>query len=169
MNIAEFMVGEFDHEAANTRKVLARVPDAHASWKPHAKSWSMGELALHLANLPTWVARALQSSEFDIEPPGSTPSFPKRVWVSQEALLKTFDDNVAAARALIAATPDAEMMKPWTLKKRGDVVLTLPRAAVLRSFVFNHSIHHRGQMTVYLRMKDIPVPFLYGPTADEAQ
>jgi uncharacterized damage-inducible protein DinB len=168
MGIAQTLLPEFEHEAANTRKVLDRVPDAHASWKPHPKSWSLGELALHLANLPTWTAITLQQSELDVDPPGGK-GFPKRVWESRAALLKTFDENVAAARAVIAATSDADMMKPWTLKKRGDVVFTLPRAAVMRSFVMSHSIHHRGQLTVYLRLKDVPLPFLYGPTADEAQ
>jgi len=167
MTMADFLVGELDHEAGNTRKVLERVPDAHAAWKPHAKSWSLGELALHLANLPNWTAITLQQIEFDLDPPGA-PARPKRAWESRAALLKAHDDNVAAARAVLAATSDEEMMKPWTLKKRGISVLTMPRVAVLRGFVFNHIIHHRGQLTVYLRIKDVPLPNLYGPTADEA-
>jgi uncharacterized damage-inducible protein DinB len=166
MTMAEFLVGELDHEAGNTRKVLERVPDAHVAWKPHAKSYSLGDLALHIANLPTWAGFTLEYPELDLDPPGGA-KWPARVWEGRDAMLKTFDKNVAEARALIAAASDAEMMKPWTLKKRGVSMMTLPKVAVLRSFVFNHSIHHRGQLTVYLRLKDVPLPNIYGPTADE--
>ena len=168
MNIAEFMVGEFDHEAGNTRKVLERVPEAHVTWKPHPKSYSLGDLALHLANLPFWVGLTMNQTELDLDPAGGAPPRPKRVWESRATLLKAHDDNVAAARALIAAAADADMMVPWSLKKRGDVVFTMPRVAVLRGMVFNHIVHHRGQLTVYLRMKDVPLPSLYGPSADES-
>jgi uncharacterized damage-inducible protein DinB len=166
MGVAQSLLPEFDHEAANTRKVLERVPEAHASWKPHAKSYTLGDLALHLANIPTWTAVTLQQPELDIDP--SAPGMTKRVWTSRDALLKAFDENVAAARAVLAVTSDADMMKPWTLKKGGQVVFTLPRAAVFRSFVLSHSIHHRGQLTVYLRIKDVPLPAIFGPSADEA-
>ena len=165
MSIAQTILPEFDHETANTRKILERVPEEHVAWKPHAKSYSLGDLALHLANLPVWVPITLKQSELDIDPSGGGP--PKRVWESRAALLKTFDENVAAARGVIAETSDAEMMKPWTFKKAGKVQFTQPKVAVLRSFVMSHSIHHRGQLTVYLRLKDVPLPFLYGPTADE--
>jgi len=166
MSIAQSLLPEFDHETANTRKVLERVPEAHVAWKPHAKSYSLGDLALHLASLPTWTAITLQQPELDLDASGSAP--PKRVWESRSALLKTFDANVAAARAVLAATPDADMMKPWTMKKGGKAVFTMPRVAVLRAFVMNHAVHHRGQLTVYLRLKDVPLPAIFGPSADEA-
>lgn len=165
MSIAQSILPEFDHEAANTRKLLERVPEAHVAWKPHAKSYSLGDLALHLANLPVWTAITLKQSEFDLVPAvGGTP---RRVWESRAALLKAFDENVAATRAIIAETSDEEMMKPWTFKKAGKVQFTQPKIAVLRTFVMSHTIHHRGQLTVYLRLKDVPLPFIYGATADE--
>jgi uncharacterized damage-inducible protein DinB len=167
MSIAQSILPEFDHETANTRKVLERVPEAYVAWKPHAKSYSLGDLALHLANLPVWAGITLKQSEFDVDPPGGGPGRPTRVWESGTALLKTFDENVAAARGAIAETSDEEMMRPWTLKKAGKAQFTQPKIVVLRSFVMNHSIHHRGQLTVYLRLKDVPLPFIYGPTADE--
>jgi uncharacterized damage-inducible protein DinB len=165
MSIAQNILPEFDHEMANTRKVLERVPEAHADWKPHAKSYSLGELALHLANLPTWAAITLQESGIDLGSGDHSP--PRREFVTRAALLEAFDRNVAEARAAIAATTDAQMMEPWTLRMGGNEVFTLPKAAVLRSFVMNHPIHHRGQLTVYLRMKDVPLPAIYGPSADE--
>lgn len=166
MTMADFLVGELDHEFGNTRKVLERVPEAHIGWRPHAKSYTLGDLALHLANLPVWMGISLRESEFDIDPVDG-PKRPPRVWESRTALLATFDKNTAEARGVLAGTSDAEMMNTWTLKKRGNAVFTLPKVAVVRSFVFNHMIHHRGQLTVYLRMKDVPLPAIYGPTADE--
>jgi len=167
MAIADFLVGEFDHEAQGTRKVLERVPEAHVEWQPHPKSKSMGELANHIAGLPVWVGRALKAKEYDFMAPGApTPGI--RPWESKEALLAKFDKNAAEARALIAAASDAELMEPWSLKQSGDVLFTLPRIAVLRSMVFSHTIHHRGQLTVYLRLKDVPLPGIYGPSADES-
>jgi uncharacterized damage-inducible protein DinB len=166
MSMAEFLVGEFDHEAGNTRKALARVPEAHVAWQPHPKSSSLGELALHIAGLPVWVGRSLQLSEFDLPAPGG-PGPTRDTWKSHDALMAKFEKNTADARAIIAATTDAQFMEPWTLKRGGVAAMTLPKVAVLRSFVFNHTIHHRGQLTVYLRLKDVPLPFLYGPTADE--
>jgi uncharacterized damage-inducible protein DinB len=167
MTMAEFLVGELDHEAANTRRVLERVPEAHVAWRPHPKSYTMGDLALHLANLPVWMGISLRNAEFDIDPEGGR-QIPKRVWESRESLLAAFDRNLAEARAILKETSDAELMNTWTLKKRGAAVFTLPKVAVVRSFVFNHMIHHRGQLTVYLRLKDVPLPGIYGPTADEA-
>jgi len=165
MTIAESMLPEFDREMTNTRKVLERVPEAHHAWKPHEKSYTMGELALHLANIPTWTAITLKQSELDVGASGGKPA--RREFTTRQALLETFDANVTAAREAIVSTPDEEMMKPWTLKDGGRVVFTMPKAAVLRSWIFNHPIHHRGQLTVYLRMKDVPLPNIYGPTADE--
>lgn len=165
MTIAQTLLSEFDHETANTRKVLERVPGEHAGWKPHSKSWTLGELALHIANLPRWGTMMLRQEAFDVGAPGGGP--PKRVFTTTAELLETFERNVAEERGVLASMSDADMMVPWTLKNGNTTVFTMPRAAVLRSSVFNHAIHHRAQLTVYLRMKDIPLPFLYGPTADE--
>jgi len=166
MTMAEFLVGEFDHEAQNTRKVLERVPEQHVDWAPHPKSKSLGELANHIAGLPVWGIRALTTQEYDFLAPGApTPGI--RPWESKAALLAKHDKNVAEARAVIARTTDAQFLENWSLKRGGEVVFTLPRIAALRSMVYSHTIHHRGQLTVYLRLKDVPLPGIYGPTADE--
>lgn len=168
MSIAEFLVGEFDHEAGSTRKVLERVPEEHVAWAPHQKSKTLGELANHIAGLPVWVGRALpEKPDYDFTAPGApTPGI--RPWESKKALLAKFDKNVTDARAIIAATTDAQFMQPWSMKNGGEVVFTLPRLAVIRSMVLSHTIHHRGQLTVYLRLKDVPLPGIYGPSADES-
>jgi len=166
MSMAEFLVGEFDHECGSTRRVLERVPGDQAAWQPHPKSKSLGELANHIAGLPVWVGRVMQTPEYDFLAPGApTPGI--RPWESKEALMAKFDKNVADARAQMLAASDAKLMEMWSLKSASDVIFTLPRVAALRSMVFSHSIHHRGQLTVYLRLKDVPVPGVYGPTADE--
>jgi len=166
MTMAEFLVGEFDHEAASTRKVLERVPEAHAAWAPHPKSKSLGELANHIAGLPVWTGRTLKTTEYDFLAPGA-PTPGVRPWESKAALLAKFDKNAAEARAIIAGTTDAQFLESWSLKRGGEVMVTLPRIAALRSMVLSHTIHHRGQLTVYLRLKDVPVPGVYGPSADE--
>ena len=166
MSIADAALPEFDQEMTNTRKVLERVPDAHTSWKPHPKSWAMGELAVHLASLPMWTTVTLKQTEVDLNPPGG-PGFTPPVFTSTADALKMFDENVKNGRAAIAGSSDADFMVPWSLKKGGKTVFSLPRVVVLRSFVLNHIIHHRGQMTVYLRLKDVPLPAIYGPSADD--
>jgi uncharacterized damage-inducible protein DinB len=165
MAMRDFLVPEFDHEMAVTRRVLERVPMADAAWKPHPRSFSLGELATHIAQLPTWAQATLRGDSMDLQAPDA-PARPT-VPAGTPELLERFDRHVAAARALLADTSDAEMMLPWTLRAGEHVVFTLPRAAVLRSFIFSHTIHHRGQLTVYLRMRDVPVPSIYGPSADE--
>jgi uncharacterized damage-inducible protein DinB len=166
MPTARTILAEFNHEMANTRKVLERIPEEQAAWRPHPKSYSLGDLAMHIANIPTWVPIALTQDELDFDPPGGTKA-PKPAFDTRKAMLKMFDDNVAQAVGAIADTSDEEIKKPWALKNRGVVVFSLPRVAVLRSFVMNHLIHHRGQMTVYLRLKSVPLPAIYGNTADE--
>ena len=165
MAINQAMLPEFDHEMANTRKTLERVPDGKFAWKPHEKSSAMGGLATHLANLPSWTSYTIDQDSLDIAPNGE----PQRATPlnSQTELLETFDKNVAAARAALAGASDEHLFKPWTLLANGKTVLTLPRVAVLRGFVLNHLIHHRAQLGVYLRLNDIPVPSIYGPSADE--
>ena len=164
MAIKDALLPEFDHEMGTTRRVLERVPEGEFAWKPHEKSFSLGQLAGHVANIPTWVEHILRNSVFDVSTAGDTrPTLPD----SLATILADFDRNVKAARAGIAATGDSEMMAPWTFQNAGQVIFTMPRASTLRSFVMNHLIHHRGQLTVYLRLKNVPVPSVYGPTADE--
>ena len=166
MGLGESMLPEFDHEMANTRKTLERVPDDKFDWKPHEKSWAMGGLATHLSNLPGWTSVTIDMDEFDMAPEGK-PATAAPLHSRQE-VLAVFDKNVTAARAAIAGAGDEHLFKPWTLLSNGKKVLSLPRVAVLRGFVMNHIIHHRAQLGVYLRLNDIPVPSIYGPSADEA-
>jgi uncharacterized damage-inducible protein DinB len=165
MPIAQVLLPEFDHEMKITRTVLERIPDAKASFRPHPRSWTLGELGAHLANLPVWGTMALTLGEFDTAPAGGPPRKGPEFQSTAE-LLQRLDANVAAARSHLAAASDADLMAPWSLKRGGATVFTLPRAAVLRSMVLSHMIHHRGQLTVYLRMCDVPLPPVYGPTAD---
>jgi uncharacterized damage-inducible protein DinB len=145
---------------------LERVPEQHVEWAPHPKSKSLGELANHVAGLPVWVGRIMQGPEYDFMGPGApTPGI--RPWESKAALLAKHDKSVADARQLMAAVSDAQLLESFSLKHAKEVVFTLPRIAALRSMVFSHAIHHRGQLTVYLRLKDVPLPGIYGPTADE--
>ena len=165
MPIAESILPEFDHETATTRTLLERVPEARADWKPHVKSMAIGQLAMHIANLPQWASITLERTEFDPNPPEgpriTTPEFQ-----SVSHLLQSYDAGVSAARALLARMSDAEFMVPWTLKNGGKKMFNMPRVAVFRSFILNHAVHHRGQLSVYLRLLDVPVPNIYGPTAD---
>jgi len=164
MAIKDALLPEFDHEMATTRRLLERVPEAEFAWKPHDKSMALGQLAGHIANLPQWCSAMLASTVFDLDSlPADRPQMP----VSRAALIEEFDAKVSAARNQLTSTLDAEFMVPWTLKKGGQEVFTLPRISALRGFVMNHLIHHRGQLSVYLRLKDVPLPSIYGPTADE--
>jgi uncharacterized damage-inducible protein DinB len=166
MAIRDALLPEFDQEMATTRKVLERVPGDKLGWKPHTKSWPMGDLATHLTNLPEWVGIALNQDSLDLAPAGA--ELPRiKPAESQKEILERFDGAVATARATLAKATDEQLMKPWTLLRTGKTLLTLPRVAVLRSFVLNHLIHHRGQLSVYLRLNDVPVPSIYGPSADE--
>jgi uncharacterized damage-inducible protein DinB len=165
MAIAESILPEFDHETATTRTLLERVPEVRGSWKPHDKSMSLGELAMHIANIPVWASVTLERKDFDMNPAEGqqimTPPFE-----SSLQLLRTYDANVGAARTLVARTSDGEFMAQWTLKSGGKTLYSMPRVAVFRSFVLNHAVHHRGQLSVYLRLLDVPIPNIYGPTAD---
>jgi len=163
--IATSLLPEFDLEMANTRKVLERVPEADFAWKPHAKSYSMGELAGHVASIPGWMTSTLVDDAFDVSPGGVPASFPKAA--SAKEAVAMFDEGVPAARAALEAASDAAFLESWSLLANGEPLFTMPRVAVVRSFVMNHLIHHRAQLNVYLRLKDVPVPALYGPSADE--
>ena len=162
MPLVDALLPEYDHEITTTRKLLERVPEDKLAWKPHAKSFSLGELATHVATIPMWGEMALTKPEIDIggdQPPRAVPS--------KAEVLASFDKNTSATRAVLARTIDAEMMAPWALKRDGHTIFSMPKAAVWRSFVLNHLVHHRGQLSVYLRLLDVPVPSMYGPSADE--
>jgi uncharacterized damage-inducible protein DinB len=162
MPMVDALLPEFDHEMTMTRKLLERVPDDRLAWKPHVKSMSVGGLATHLSNLPWWGQVTVAQPELDLASLGPQPEA-----TSRAQILETFDRNVGATRAAISGRSDAEMMVQWTLKRAGQTILSMPRAAVWRSFVISHVVHHRGQLSVYLRLLDVPVPSIYGPSADE--
>jgi uncharacterized damage-inducible protein DinB len=162
MSISDSLLPEFDMEMANTRRALERVPMDKADWKPHPKSMALGRLATHLAELPGWVVTTVGSDELDF----STGYNPPKAETTAD-LLALFDRNVSAARAALAGASDEVWHKPWTLRNGDHKIFTLPKIAVHRTFTMNHVIHHRGQLTVYLRLNDVPVPSIYGPSADE--
>jgi uncharacterized damage-inducible protein DinB len=166
MAINQSLLGEFDHEMANARKSIERVPDDKFDWKPHSKSMSMGGLAGHIAMIPTWAKMTLETQQFDVNPPGGQQMQMPQLKTRAD-VLAAFDQGVPAARAAIAAATDEAMMQPWALLNGGKPVFSMPRVAVLRSMIMNHMIHHRGQLGVYLRLNDIAVPAIYGPSADE--
>ena len=166
MRIADSLLPEFDLEMSNTRRTLERVPDEKFGWKPHDKSAAMGWLAGHLANLPSWTSLTIEQDSFDLAPGGTPATLPAPPATNAE-VLAMFDRNVAAGRAALAAATDERLLGPWSLKRAGHTLMTMPRVAVLRSFVLNHIIHHRAQMGVYLRLNNLPVPSIYGPSADE--
>ena len=165
MPFAQTLIPEFDEEMAATRRALERVPNGKAAWKPHPKSMPLGRLATLLAELPSWALHAVTLDELDIAPPGGPPFRPVILETGKE-LLELLDRNVQAARKALAATGDAEFAKPWTFKYAGRAVWTKTKRDVYRN-TLNHLVHHRGQLTVYLRMNEVPVPAIYGPSADE--
>ncbi len=166
MSIAEALLPELEYESANTRKVLERVPDGKFDYKPHPKCFSMGDLASHIATIPLWGIVTLEKDSFDVAPVGEEP-WKAPTFNSARELIEGFDQGIASMKAALARTTDADMMKPWALLQGGKTLFSMPRVAVLRSFIFNHAIHHRAQLGVYLRMNNIPVPAIYGPSADE--
>jgi len=160
--LSQTMLPEFDMECATTRKLLERVPDDALTWKPHEKSFSMQDLAGHLVNIPSWVGSTIDHDDLDM-----AAGFEPAPTGNSAALVELFDENVAAARAKLETADDATLMGNWTLRSGETEHMTLPRAVVLRNFVLNHMIHHRAQLSVYLRLRDVPVPSIYGPSADE--
>jgi uncharacterized damage-inducible protein DinB len=162
--IKDGLLAEFDHEVATTRRLLDRLPDDHArlSWKPHGKSMSLGGLATHISNLPVWGGMILDASFFDLAalPPDVLEK------TSRGEILAGFDENTKKTRAAMDRT-DAEYSDRWTLKRGDQELFSMPKVAAFRTFLMYHLVHHRGQLSVYLRLNDIPVPPIYGPTADE--
>ena len=166
MSIAAMLLPEFDQEMANTRKTLERVLEDKFSWTPHQKSFTMIGLATHIKNMSGWLKDTMTTESLDIAPPGAPP-YKEEPAKSSAELMAQFDTNVKAARAALEAASDEAFMTPWSLLMGGQVMFTMPRAAVVRGMIMNHIIHHRAQLTVYFRLNDIPVPALYGPSADE--
>lgn len=167
MKISDALLPEFDQEMANTRKMLDRVPEDKLGWKPHPKSFTLGALAIHIATMPGWAGPTMQSDSFDYAPPGKPPMQQPNLQ-SKKELLDTFDKGVSEARAALASATDEQFLAPWSLLAGGKTQMTMPRIAVIRSFVLNHTIHHRAQLGVYLRLNDVAVPGMYGPSGDEA-
>jgi len=161
--VRQLALGDLERELETTRMHLSRIPSDRIGWRPHEKSWSVGELGAHLANLVNWMRWTVEGDGFDLseprperEPPGST-----------EEILKEFDDARAALARVWEDADDRALMEPWTLREGEREIFTMPKLAALRTFTLSHTIHHRGQLTVYLRLLDVPVPPTYGPSADE--
>jgi uncharacterized damage-inducible protein DinB len=164
MSLSASLLPEFDEEMANLRKTLERVPEDKFDFKPHEKSGTLGWLANHLANMPGWGVMTMQVDELNV---GPSNTYREPQATTTAGLLEILDKNVATAREAIAAATDEQLMQTWRLVYEGKEIFAIPRIAVLRSMVMNHMIHHRAQLGVYLRLNDVPVPALYGPTADE--
>ena len=160
--VREALLAEFDHETAMARRLLERVPDDRLTWRPHARSRSIAALASHICQLPRWGEAILNRAQFDL---ADAPADAEQ-GSSRAALVAAFDESLKAARPWLDKT-DAELSAPWTLRRCGVEVFTMPRATAFRSFVLYHLVHHRGQLSVYLRLNEIPVPAIYGPSADE--
>ena len=160
MTMGQALLTEFDNEMATTRRVLERVPSDKAQWKPHSKSFALGHLAQLLSWMPSWIANGIKEDSLDLM------SAPGYTFETMETLLKGFDANVREARAALEDAKDADFAKPWSLRRGEQVYMSATRGAVVRMHI-SHLSHHRGQMTVYLRMLDVPIPPIYGPTADE--
>lgn len=161
--LTDTLLLEFDREMGTTRRLLERVPGDRLGWKPHEKSMTLGRLASHLAEVAAWGSTIAGERSVNVEPDKYRP-FESG---AAEEILAIFDKNVAAARLAIASKCDAELMAPWTLMRNGHELFTIPKVAVIRSFLMSHLIHHRGQLCVYLLMNDVPLPAIYGPGADE--
>jgi uncharacterized damage-inducible protein DinB len=166
MKISDALLPEFDQEMASTRKTLDRVPEDKFDWRPHPKSFTMIALATHIADMAGWTVDVIEKDSFDIAPPGAPPYKQESV-ASKKELLERLDKAVTAARAAIAGSSDEHFMANWAFLQGGKTLFTMPRIVCMRSFVMNHIIHHRAQLGVYLRLNDIPVPAIYGPSADE--
>jgi uncharacterized damage-inducible protein DinB len=164
--LADLLLPEFDAEMPVARSLLARVPEGNPDWKPHPKSMALARLATHVSEIPGWLVWTFEKDELDILPPGA-PKFVPQILTSTAALLAQFDKNVASGRAALAAAPDEAFTRPWTFVMGGKTLWTKPKFDVYRSFGINHLVHHRAQLGVYLRLRDLAIPGTYGPSADE--
>jgi uncharacterized damage-inducible protein DinB len=166
MKMTDLFLEELAAEAPATRRMLERVPEGRNDWKPHPKSMGLGYLATLVATLPSWVTMTIKQDELDLYPPGKPATVPPTASTTRE-LLQTFDESVAGAREALKGTTDEFLLTHWKLLVGGKVVSDQPRYVVIRDATFNHLAHHRGQLSVYLRLNDVAVPSIYGPTADE--
>ena len=166
MRLNEMLLREFNGDLKTTIKVLERIPEDKLDWRPHEKSWTLGELATHISNIPSWVKPTTLQESLDIAPEGKEPPKTEPLKSRAEILenLKKYAEEAAAA---LSAIDDEALMKEWTMLSGGHKVFTIPRVTVLRNFILNHMIHHRAQLCLYFRLNDIPVPAIFGPSADE--
>jgi uncharacterized damage-inducible protein DinB len=164
MKISDVLLPEFDQEMASTRKTLERIPEDKLAWKPHEKSMTLGRLAGHVAELPGFGSTVIATESLDF----STGEYKPLIAASRQQVLEAFDKNVAAARSAIAGASDEHYMQPWSLALAGKMIFSAPRVGALRGMMINHIIHHRAQLGVYLRLNNVPVPSIYGPSADES-
>ena len=161
MRIIDPIIAELEQESQATKRVLDRVPEGKLSWKPHSKSYSLGQLALHVASIPNAICQLASVDNFEIGP------FPQSEGKSRKEILDTFNESLAGAKKWLNQVDDARAMATWTASKNGKAVMSIPRIGALRTIMLNHLYHHRGQLVTYLRLLDVPLPSVYGPTADE--
>lgn len=161
MAMIDVLLQELEQEAQTTRRVLERVPDAHLGWKPHAKSWTLGQLALHVATVPGNVAEIASRSPVEV------PQFTQQAAATAAELVPTLEKSIAKAKQILGRMDDATLAATWKLMDGDQEIMAIPRGAFLRSIMLNHWYHHRGQLSVYLRQLNVPVPSIYGPSADE--
>jgi uncharacterized damage-inducible protein DinB len=164
IKMLEPMNGEIQQEAATTRRVLERVPDDKLTWKPHPRSMTLGQLAMHVATIPAGICKIAQVDEFEVNPANFIQAAPK----NSEEILEALDASVRTAQEYLSGVTESGAMGTWRAKVNGKEVMAMPRVAMLRSIMLNHWYHHRGQLSVYLRLLEIPVPTIYGPSADES-
>jgi uncharacterized damage-inducible protein DinB len=162
MAIKDALIAELKQEASSTRKILAAIPEDKFAWKPHEKSMTAGRLAAHIAEIPVWVNRSLEASEFDF----ATASTLRNTYADRAALLEVFEQRLYTALAALENASDDALNEKYTVRRGEQVMFVLPRKVLIRNFACNHQLHHRGQLSVYLRLLDIPVPGMYGPSAD---
>lgn len=166
MSLSETLLPEVDEEMASTRKLLERVPEDQPEWRPHAKSMKLARLAQHVVETPSWGRNAIRTEFVDV---GEFDRSQVRHMTTRATLLEEFDANVRELRAALEQATDEVLMQPWSLKFKGRTISTQSRLAVIRRFAISHMIHHRAQLGVYLRLLDVPVPGLYGPSADDGR
>ncbi len=162
MALIDVLLPEYDRETGTTRRLLERVPESAFDFAPHARSMPLGQLSAHVAELPQWISIIMSRDSCDL-----TELEPAPPAVAVSHILTRYDANVSEARSLLVGTIDGTLSAPWTLKRGTRPIFTMPRVSMLRYFAFNHLVHHRGQLSVYLRMQDVSIPAIYGPSADE--
>jgi uncharacterized damage-inducible protein DinB len=168
MKLTEFFLAQLERDAASTRLALQRVPEGHNDWKPHPKSMPMGYLASLCATMPAWIVSMVKQDEFDLASPGAA-RFKPAEWTERKELLAALDGAVAEAREALTNTNDEHLFTNWKFLAGGQVISNEPRQVMIAESVFSHLAHHRGQLTVYLRLNESSVPALYGPSADEGK